>query len=140
MVGTAQMRLCPPDDAMTALDVNPRSRDAIAPELMNDPPRIERAQGKPGAQCTRSLAWQSKKPHEHSHYKFTELVRPSLRNGFNAYNVLSPVTGSFATVACASYRRLDSASGRQDHTISPSALAPLVNGTSASIASPPYVS
>jgi hypothetical protein len=51
---------------------------------------------------------QSKNAHEHSHYRFTELVRLSLRNGVNAYNVLSPVTGSFATVACASYRRLDS--------------------------------
>jgi hypothetical protein len=49
--------------------------------------------GKAGAQCTRSLACESDKAHEHSHYRFTELVRLSLRNGFNAYNVLSPVTG-----------------------------------------------
>jgi hypothetical protein len=31
---------------------------------------------------------------------------------FNAYNALSPVTGSFATVACASYRRLDSSTAK----------------------------
>jgi hypothetical protein len=46
----------------------------------------------------------NKKAHEHSHYRFTELVRPSLRVGFNAYNVLSPVTGLFC------HRRLRSLS------------------------------
>jgi hypothetical protein len=50
---------------------------------------------------------QSKKAHERNHHRFTGTIRLSLRNGFNAYNVLSPVTGFFATVACASYRRLD---------------------------------
>jgi len=41
--------------------------------------------------------------------------------------VLSPVTGPFATVACGiPSANLTPASGRQDHTTSPSALAPLV--------------
>jgi hypothetical protein len=42
---------------------------------------------------------QNKKAHEHSHHGHTGITRHSPRNGFNAYNVLSPVTGSFATVA-----------------------------------------
>jgi hypothetical protein len=53
------------------------------------------AQGKLGARCTRSLACESDKAHEHSHHRFTGYTRPSLRNGFTAYNVLSPVTGLF---------------------------------------------
>jgi hypothetical protein len=68
---------------MTIEDMTPPSRNAIAPELMNDPPPIERAQGIPGARCTRSLACESDKAHERSHYRFTELVRHSLRVGFN---------------------------------------------------------
>jgi hypothetical protein len=48
------------------------------------------------------------KAHEHSHHRFTELVPDFPAQWFTAYSVLSPVTGSFATVACASYRRLDS--------------------------------
>jgi hypothetical protein len=65
---------------------------------------------------------QSKKAHERSHYRFTELVRPSLRDGFNAYNVLSPVTGSFATVAGGiASADLIPASRDQDHTPWPSA-------------------
>src|SRR6266576_2353520 len=35
----------------------------------------------------------------HEHTGSAETLRPSLRNGFTAYSVLSPVNGSFATVA-----------------------------------------
>jgi hypothetical protein len=35
----------------------------------------------------------------HEHTGSAEAFRPSLRNGFTAYFVLSPVNGSFATVA-----------------------------------------
>src|SRR2546430_7812888 len=35
----------------------------------------------------------------HEHTGSAETLRPSLRNGFTAYFVLSPVNGSFATVA-----------------------------------------
>src|SRR5207248_9050318 len=46
----------------------------------------------------------------------------SPRNGFNGYFVLSPATGSFATVIGGiSSANLTPASGRQDHTTSPSA-------------------
>jgi hypothetical protein len=34
----------------------------------------------------------------HEHTGSAESIRPSLRNGFTAYIVLSPVNGSFATV------------------------------------------
>jgi hypothetical protein len=44
-----------------------------------------RAQGKPGAQCTRSLACEINKAHERSHHRFTGNTRPSLRNGFNGF-------------------------------------------------------
>jgi hypothetical protein len=91
-------------------------------------PRKQRAQGKPGARCTRSLACKMKKAYEHSHHRFAETIRPSLRNGFTAYIALSPVTGLFCHRRLAELlpRNLTPASGRQDHTTSPSALASLV--------------
>jgi hypothetical protein len=59
----------------------------------------ERAQGRPGARCTRGLAckWTTKDAHEHT--GSAEAFRPSLRNGFTAYFALSPVIGFLATVA-----------------------------------------
>src|SRR5216683_4046279 len=39
------------------------------------------------------------KKNAHEHTGSAETLRPSLRNGFTAYFVLSPVNGSFATVA-----------------------------------------
>jgi len=42
----------------------------------------------------------------HEHTGSAGASRPSLRNGFTAYIVLSPENGSFASVACASYRKL----------------------------------
>ena len=46
-----------------------------------------------------------------SHYRFTGNAPAFPAQWFTAYSVLSPVTGSFATVACASYRRLDASVG-----------------------------
>jgi hypothetical protein len=46
-------------------------------------PSKQRAQGKPGAQCTRSIACENKKAHDRRHHRFTGIPRPSLRNGFN---------------------------------------------------------
>jgi len=43
----------------------------------------------PGAGCTRSLVCEWKKANEHSHHRFAETVRHSLRNGFTAYSALS---------------------------------------------------
>src|SRR5271168_5469233 len=66
----------------------------------------------------------------HEHTGSAEAVRPSLRNGFTTYIVLSPVTGFLATVAPEKrslLKNLIPASGHQDHTTSPSASATLVS-------------
>jgi hypothetical protein len=55
-------------------------------------------QGRPGARCTRGLACKKRKEDAHEHTGSAEAFRPSLRNGFTAYNVLSPVIGFLATV------------------------------------------
>jgi hypothetical protein len=65
----------------------------------------------------------NKKAHKHSHHGHTGITRHSLRDGFTAYSALSPVSRA----SC--HRRLRKlpladltpASGRQDHTILPSA-------------------
>jgi hypothetical protein len=130
MVGTAQTRLCPlyRFNFQTAQDTASRSRRLFArvlPELLA--PSKSRAQGKPGARRTRSLACRIKKAHERSHHRFAETIRPSLRNGFNGYFVLSPVTGLFChrrRRKC--FRQLDAsvgASGPHDFAVRVSALS-----------------
>ena len=81
----------------------------------------------PGARCARSRVWcvESTRVSHHGH---TGNTRHSPRNGFTAYIALSPVTGLF----CHRHRRklpfanLTPASGRQDHTTSPSTSSALV--------------
>jgi hypothetical protein len=64
----------------------------------------------------------------HEHTGSAEAFRPSLRNGFTAYFVLSPVNGSFATVVAQKLlRNLTPAPRRQDHTTSPYASCALVS-------------
>ena len=63
------------------------------------PSENKRAQGRPGARCTRGLVCKMHKENAHEHTGSAETLRPSLRNGFTAYIVLSPVTGFLATVA-----------------------------------------
>jgi hypothetical protein len=61
----------------------------------------------------------------HEHTGSAEAVRPSLRNGFTAYFVLSLATGFFVTITRVMrsiIANLTPASGRQDHTTSPSAI------------------
>jgi hypothetical protein len=61
----------------------------------------------------------------HEHTGSAEAVRPSLRNGFTAYFVLSLATGFVVTIARVMrsiIANLTPAPGRQDHTTSPSAL------------------
>src|SRR4029079_11206266 len=60
---------------------------------------VQRAQGRPGACCTRGLVCClriAKGAHEHT--GTAGASRPSLRNGFTAYFVLFPENGSFASV------------------------------------------
>jgi hypothetical protein len=90
-------------------------------------PGEQRAQGMPGAQCARSLACKMKKAHEHSHHGHTENTRHSPRNGFNGF--LRALPGDRACLppspAEGFSANLTPASGRQDHTTSPSALSVL---------------
>jgi hypothetical protein len=82
--------------------------------------RVRAAPAVSCAKCTKRCA--------HEHTGSAESIRPSLRNGFTAYSVLSPVTGFVATVAMRiAPHDLTPASGRQNHTPSPSASAALVS-------------
>src|SRR5437868_6153528 len=94
----------------------------IAPEvcIVVCPPRNQRAQGRPGACCTRGLACDLRKQKCTRAYRAAGAFRPSLRNGFTAYSELSPVNGSFATVTGGiPPASLTPAPRRQDHTTSP---------------------
>jgi hypothetical protein len=79
-----------------------------APEVMHVvcPLETKRAQGRPGARCTRDLMRNVHRKCAHEHTGPAESIRPSLRNGFTAYNELSPVNGSFATVIGGTYHQL----------------------------------
>ena len=100
------------------------------PELCEDDvPPINRGRGEdrvlsahPRSACIKGSTRQN--------HRWCRIIRPSLRNGFTAYIALSPGTGLFCPrhfrgklLPC---ENLAPASGRQDHTTSPSASAPLV--------------
>jgi hypothetical protein len=57
------------------------------------PPRNQRAQGTPDARCTRGLVCKHAQKNAHEHTGSAEAIRHSLRNGFTAYNALSPMIG-----------------------------------------------
>jgi hypothetical protein len=100
--------------------------------------RWQRAQGRPGARCTRGLVCNVHKEVRTRAYRFSGEHPAFPAQWFTAYNALSPVTGFVATVAPEKrllLTNLTPASGRQDHTTSPSASATLVFVTSASTAS-----
>ena len=54
-------------------------------------PSKQRAQGMPGARCTRGLVCQELHIWRTRAYRAAETLRHPLRNGFTAYIVLSPV-------------------------------------------------
>ena len=131
------LRRCAPrnDDWMCVRILAARSRPRFAKLL---PLRKQRAQGRPGARCTRGLACTMHKANAHEHTGSAETLRPSLRNGFTAYNGLSPVTGLFchrrSREAIAS-QELDAsvgASGPHDFAVR---IGALVSRAAASIAS-----
>src|SRR6185295_12600690 len=64
------------------------------PLLENRGRREDRVRAAPAVSCAKCA---NKGAHEHT--GSAETLRPSLRSGFTAYFVLSPVNGSFATVA-----------------------------------------
>ena len=69
----------------------------------------------------RSRVQVAHKERAHEHTGSAESIRPSLRNGFTAYFVLSPVNGFVATVIAQELAsaNLTPAPRRQDHTTSP---------------------
>ena len=83
----------PPSRVMTTGgDTASRSRDALRPRLASELPQPsrQRAQGMPGARCTRGLVcnrWME----AHTSIQGSGGIRHSLRNGLTAYIVLSPV-------------------------------------------------
>jgi hypothetical protein len=108
-------------------DVIPRSRGAIRPSFASfytlvkrrgrREDRVRAAPAVSCAICTKKCA--------HEHTGSAESIRPSLRNGFTAYSVLSPVTGFVATVADGYLRQLDAsigASGPHDFAVRLSAV------------------
>ena len=105
----------------------------IAPELCtNIVPQKKRAQGKPGAQCTRSLACESKEAHELITTGSPEQSDFPCAMVLTAYNALSPVTGLFC------HRRLQVISRKLDSSVGapgPHALA--VRDGAARLATPP---
>jgi hypothetical protein len=103
-----------------------------APESCPKIHRLEqqRAWGMPGARCTRSLACEKNKAHERSHRE-VHRRNPAFphADGFNGF--LRALLGDRAFLPPSPREllreNLTPASGRQDHTTSPSALAPLVS-------------
>ena len=76
----------------------------------------------PGARCTRGLVCKIVRRNAHEHTGSAEAIRPSLRDGVTVSFALSLATGLFATIASRNYPQdLTPASGRRDHTTSPSA-------------------
>src|SRR5207248_8478341 len=61
-------------------------------------PSKQRAQGMPGARCTRGLVCKNAHCRRTRAYRAAETLRHPLRNGFTAYFVLSPVSGLVVTV------------------------------------------
>jgi hypothetical protein len=89
----------------------------------------------PGAWCARSRAWCVVNTRV-SHHGHTGNTRHSPRNGFNGF--LRALLGDRALLSPSSVdtsTNLTPASGRQDHTTSPSALPLFVSQRKASIAS-----
>ena len=70
-----------------------RGADRARAVAANSSPLRKRAQGKPGARCTRGLVCKGVEENAHEHTGSAEALRPSLRNGFTAYFVLSPAIG-----------------------------------------------
>jgi hypothetical protein len=111
-------------------NMHPHSRGAMRPRLDRSS-RPMRAQGRPGARCTRGLVCNGTKKCAHEHTGPAESIRPSLRNGLTAYGALSPETNSFCLRhrridgfakpgwARENLRRFDTSHGCQNHTLLP---------------------
>src|SRR5258708_1677816 len=99
-----------------------------------------RAQGMPGAQCARSLACKINKAHEHSHHGHTGNHPAFPAQWF--YGLLRALPGDQACLTPSPallIADLTPASGRQNHTTSPSASARFVKRTARVHRIPPRV-
>jgi hypothetical protein len=113
-------------------DVRPHSRGALRPSFASIAAldNNKRAQGKPDARCTRGLVCKTCTKKRTRAYRFSGGNPAFPAQWFTAYSALSPVTG----LSCHRRQRevllpanLTPASGRQDHTASPSARVTLVS-------------
>ena len=103
-------------------NVRRRSRGALRPSFaIKLPPSKQRAQGRPGACCTRGPVCDFAQTKTCTRaYRAARAFRPSLRNGFTAYFVLFPENGSFASVVDGTFpANLAPAPRRPNHTTSP---------------------
>ena len=104
-------------------DTAPRSRRAFraSSERKRAAPDSQRAQGKPGARCTRGLACKRQKQSAHEHTGSAEAVRPSLRSGLRLIARSPRRSGFLVTVAGGKFsRQLDAsveASGPHDFAV-----------------------
>jgi hypothetical protein len=73
------------------LDATPHSRDTLRPRFTNSSaPQKKRAQGRPGARCTRGLACKADKKRRTRAYRFSGNTPAFPAQWFTAYSVLSP--------------------------------------------------
>src|SRR5437868_7399791 len=129
MGGAKRYPSMPVGVAMGIASLHPSYEDAPSPSRGAFRPRLtihvalsrnQRAQGRPGACCTRGLACDLRKQKCTRAYRAAGTLRPSLRNGFTAYFVLFPENGSLASVAAQiPLRNLAPAPRRPNHTTSP---------------------
>src|SRR6202022_301840 len=116
----------------TISNANPRSRGAFAPEVcwkFPYPPirgrREYRVHAAPAVSCATVH-----KTNAHEHTGSAEAIRHALRNGLRLISRSPRRSGFLVTVAGGVLTaNLTPASRRQDHTTSPSAFVPFVNGT-----------
>ena len=123
--------------------IRPRCAGIFRPEMKGVGATPSGERGMPGARCTRSRAWWVVNTRV-SHHGRTGITRHSrTRMVLTVYFVLSLVTGlscHHRPQEALLLENLTPASGRQDHTTSPSARIALSSvAQPASIASQPYV-
>jgi hypothetical protein len=108
------------------IDMRPHSRGAMRPSFASVPPSSnKRAQGKPGARCTRGLVCKTAQKNAHEHTGSAEASGFPCAVGYGLFRALPGEPCSFATVAPEKLvsQELGASFGRQDHTASPSASA-----------------
>src|SRR5882672_9112358 len=110
---------------MCAYDLAARCVRAL---LRFSPPGNKRAQGKPGARCTRGLVRKSRYKNAHEHTGSAEASGLPCAMVYGLFRALPGEPSSIATVTSQiTSAKLSASVGRQDHTTSPSARVTLVS-------------